>query len=329
MTRVLVGAFMLLLSVTGAALGLEVQEGRVRLVLHEDSARFSLYLSPQNGDDPGPVALFVAEDPRTSELSVLEGNRIHRMGTSGGFSQQVERLDDGGRFVWTSSTLRVEQRFAFIRSVGSSVADGVRVTVTVTNLGERATTVAVRYLFDTYLGERSNVHFATGIRDSIARETRITPSQAEPYWESTAGENDVAFQQMIYGPGVTVPRHVVVANWKRLNEAGWSFDVNPDRSFNLLPYSINDSAVLVTYPESVVAPEGEYEVVTHLGGRAPLGYQRESVSAAERDPAAALDEVNALIDEIDRLLNQEEVPAADVSRVRRMLEELKSEHTGM
>lgn len=320
---------LLLLVVTAALFGLEVEQGRVRLVLHEDSSRFSLYVQPSGQDADSAVALFFAEDPRTSELAILEGNRVLRMGTSGGFSQDVARLSDGAMFAWTSSTLRVEQRFRFIRSVGSSVADGVEITVTIENLSERTTTVAVRQLFDTYLGEQSNSHFSTPVYESVTRETDIRPSAAQSWWSSSSGEPGETVQQMIYGDAVSTPEQVVLANWKRLSESDWSFDVNDGRSFNLLPYSINDSAVLVIYPEVVVAPGESHSVVTQLGGYAPDGYQSGSVSATDGDPQAALEEVNAIIDEIDRLLGAETVSADDVARVRQLIENLKSAYPGM
>lgn len=327
-------AVLMLLIVSAALFSLEVEEGRVRLVLDEDASRFSLYLRPPGGESSSSFALFFAEDPRTSELTVLEGNRVHRMGTSGSFLQEAERLSDGAMFAWTSATLRVEQRFRFIRSVGSSVADasvadGVEVTVTIENLSERTTTVGVRQLFDTYLGEQSNSHFSTPVYETITRETAIQPSSGQPYWSSTGGEAGETFQQMIYGTDVSTPVQVIFANWKRLSESDWAFDVNDGRSFNLLPYSINDSAVLVVYPEAIIEPDQSYSVVMQLGGSAPNGYQSGAVSTSPGDPQAALNEVNAVIEEIDRLLGLDSVSADDVSRVRRLIEDLKSEYPGM
>jgi len=39
------------------------------------------------------------------------------------------------------------------------------------------------------------------------------------------------------------PYAVHFANWKRLNEAPWSLPHEPGRNFNLLPFSVRDSAV--------------------------------------------------------------------------------------
>lgn len=331
MKRVFLFALLLLLA-AGALAALEIERGRIRLVLHEDSARFSLYLTDPSVDSDGGrewVALFVAEDPRTSELALLEGNRVHRIGSSGTFEQLVEETSEGARFVWTSATLEIEQRFAFVRSVGSALADGVRVSVKVTNIGERAAVVAARYLFDTYLGEQSNVHIVTPIRDRIAREAQIQPSAAEPYWISTDEEAIVGLQQVVSGGSVTTPERVVVANWKRLSDSDWTFPVTPDRSFNLLPYSINDSAVLVSYPQAVIDPDQQYVVTTVLGGIAPEGFEQPAVTAEEATANPLLGALNDVIAEIDRLLASDTVSEADVRRVQGMLEEIKSERSGM
>ena len=83
-------AFLILLVVVCVPVSsLEVERGDIRLALHEDSSRFTL--SIRSGE--GWLPLLFAEDPRTSALEILEGNRVHRMGDSGSFSQRV-RLDE-------------------------------------------------------------------------------------------------------------------------------------------------------------------------------------------------------------------------------------------
>ncbi|MFW5789526.1 MAG: hypothetical protein ACOCW3_06280, partial [Spirochaetota bacterium] len=104
---------------------LEIERGDVRLVLHEETSRFSLYLHRDDAWTP----LFVAEDPRTSALDVLEGNRVLRIGDAGIFAQRVERTDNGARFVWASPTLEVVQEFSRTRGVRSEDFDAVEMRV--------------------------------------------------------------------------------------------------------------------------------------------------------------------------------------------------------
>ena len=64
---------------------------------------------------------------------------------------------------------------------------------------------------------------------------------------------------------VTAPDKVIFANWKRLDESGWTLNIKEDRNFNLLPYSINDSAVCHYY-EPIRVPSGGKRVITLVMG---------------------------------------------------------------
>ncbi len=324
----------LLLVVVGLCLGfaasaLEVEQGRIRLVLDEESSRFLIYLrSESEGDESLP--LFFADDPRTSGLDIRVANRVYRMGDGGEFRQVAETTDEGIFFVWTSSTLRVSQGFWFIRSVGSSVADGVQLEIAITNLGEQTIPVAARLLLDTYLGERGNAHFSTPLRSQITRESIIEPSSAEWFIRSSAPEESEGLQVMLASSGVTTPASVVVANWRRLSDSQWDYKVSDQRNFNRLPYSINDSALMLTYDEVALGQSERYKVTLRLGAFAPQGYLDPDTSAPltanERD--ALLTQLNALLDEIDGLLADPEVSAADVETLRADLQQILEQVRG-
>ena len=64
------------------------------------------------------VPLLAAQDPRTTMLSIVVGNKIYRMGESSEFSEKAERVPGGARFVWKSSFLQVTETFTFIPSAG-------------------------------------------------------------------------------------------------------------------------------------------------------------------------------------------------------------------
>jgi hypothetical protein len=314
--------------VAATAIALEVQEGRIKLVLDEESSRFLVYLRDATGDEWVP--LLFAEDPRSSGLDVREGNRVYRMGDGGEFRQVAEVTDQGVFYVWTSPTLRVAERFRFIRSVGSNIVDGVQLDVSVTNLGEQTVPAAVRLLLDTYLGERGNAHFITPLRDQITREVAITPGGAQPYIRSGDPASSSGLQVMISGNGVTMPQQVVVANWKRLADSEWDYEVNEQRNFNRLPYSINDSALLITYPAVTLEQNQRYTITTRFGDYADNGYldPEASVTITAEERGALLSRLTALLDQIDMLLADPDVDAEQVARLRAELEELSRQVPG-
>ena len=91
----------------------------------------------------------------------MVGNKVTRLGEGSEFAQSVERTAEGARFIWKSSLLTVTESFSFVASEGSSSANGVRIDVEVKNTSRQTLMVGLRYLFDTYLGEASFLHFRT------------------------------------------------------------------------------------------------------------------------------------------------------------------------
>ena len=226
---------------------LELKEGRVKLILHENSGRFTAYYLEDVRKNKYS-AFFLDQDPRTSVLSILVDNKVYRMGETSGFTETVQKTADGARFVWESSFIRVTEDFAFVKSGASPLSDGIQITVTVKNISELALSIGIRYLFDTYLGERDNIHFQTDSLSSVKNERAFTSTSMPDYIVSKSEKGDnPGFQIMTSQTGITRIDKVVLGNWKRLNDNSWAYDVNTTRNFNLLPYSINDSAVALYY----------------------------------------------------------------------------------
>lgn len=321
---------LLALTVSTAICALDVEQGGIRLTLDEDSARFLLDLRPSSGGDDW-IPLIFREDPRTSGLDIREGNRIFRMGDGGAFRQVAEVTDEGVLFIWTSATLRVSERFRFIRSAGGDVADGVQIDIAITNLAEHSVPVGMRLLLDTYLGERGNAHFTTPLRQQITREAEILPSAAESYIRSMPADGEVGLQVMLSGSGITVPEQVAVANWKRLSDSDWEYDVNEERNFNRLPYSINDSALLLTYGEQVLRQNERYEVSVQMGGLADKGFLDPDSSAPVTDDTriAVLESLTKLLEQIDALLADPNTTTQEAAGLREQLRALSEQIPGL
>lgn len=318
----------------GSVSALEKTDGDLRLVLHESNGRFSLYAKDRETGRFEP--LFVANDPRTSFLSVLIGNRVYRMGESSGVSQETQATDSGGRFVWTSSRFRVVEDFAFTHG-----AEGVTVTIRVENTSEQALAIGVRLLLDTYLGENRNTHFRIAGDTVIRREQAFAFDAMPAWWESddNEAEDGVLFRGVLLGSGVTRPDQIVFANWKRLNDTTWNYDVNSARDFNLLPYSINDSAVCHYYDPLQIQPGEARTVVVALGAldqvappvseaepSSPAETVQPSTPATAQQPSSAiLTDIDELIAEInERLESDDPVTAEDVEELRERLQTLQS-----
>jgi hypothetical protein len=222
--------------------------------------------------------------------------------------------------------------------------------LSITNVSEEPRPVGLRVLIDTYLGEGRGAHF--GLADGRALETETALSQSEvgeslSYWVSSANPEEaeaegVGLQYSVAGTGVTEASRVVFANWKRLTDSRYDFAVREGRRFSLLPYSINDSAVAVYYPEAELEPGETRNITSYLGNRDPQGYATggrrsglagtlQSVSAAGASGTSReslLEDVvatNEVLAEIDQLLsNPEDVTAEDIELITSILDQLEA-----
>jgi len=321
------------------ARALELSAGRIKLVLHEEIGRFSLYaLSAEKEQDAVP--LFVVQDPRTSSLSLVIDGKIVKMGEGGEFTQLTEKTPGGARFVWRSNRLRVVQDFSFLPS--QEAAEGIKMSLILINASDRDIEVGARLFVDTYLGEPQPPHFKTDRLPEIKGELTLTRENKTQYWASPSQDRPgIALQCLTDGAGITVPDQIVFANWKRLDEAPWFYETSPSRNFNLLPYSINDSAVCQYYAPRSIKKGSEWTVTVVLRNFSLLELSPQQPSrplSALLEEAAASPEaakpqelslqmelklVNDLIAEINRKLASEKVEAAEIKMLEDILGELQ------
>jgi hypothetical protein len=245
---------------------LTLEQGRLKLILHEESGRFSLYYL-EDIEEEEYVSLLFQRDPRTSSTGILLNNRTITLGSSNTFSQKTRKTSQGAQFSWTSPQLEIRQTFQFVKSSSTGLADGVKIDTIVINKSEEIQSVGVHYLFDTYHGEQQDAHFITSDNEKLESETGFS-LQPPTYWVSPTAGGEGKFQgsvSMLKGSGITLPDKVVFANWKRLSENLWNMQVQGNRNFNLLPYSINDSAVCQFYDPIKLAPGARRTVTAVVG----------------------------------------------------------------
>lgn len=301
----------------------EVSDSRLAVRLEEASGRFSLFAIDQAGERR---SLLYAPDPRTSVLSIREDNRIHRMGDSAGFSRTAEVLPGSAAFVWRSSTLEIEQRL----TTANGISGAATVDIRVLNRSETSRRVAVRYLLDTWLGEEGGVHFGTSAGEEIRTETRVQPDDERWYWVS--GDAETSMYYVFSGGAGTEADSVVFANWKRLADARWDYRVTENRSFDLIPYAMNDSAAAVYYPEQTLSPGEEYHVRFLIGvGRSAPDVTLPSVAVqpavAERAPIAPVPRAPAVPQRSPRATErpEERELLSELQRVNALLQDINRE----
>jgi hypothetical protein len=340
---ILFTAAVLLLFILQTASALEIRQGRIKVRIHEDNGRISVYYLEDIKEERYRSLLF-RRDPRTTSLGLLMDNRIVTLGSSAEFEQTIRDQGNGAAIVWENSRFRVTERFRFVRSKEEGLADGIRVDITVRNVSEADRRVGIHYLFDTYLGERQKAHFITAAGDQLTRETEYSRS-IPGWWLSPAPDHPFdGMRVTVKGASLTPPDRIVFANWKRLNESTWNMQVQENRNFNLLPYSINDSAVAHFY-EARLLSSGEERSVSFILG-VGSGYASEEAQADSEEnkekrsveelttgekqggsalsPEERLLRINDILDAIDNLIEgKEELTGEKLEVLEQELRELQ------
>jgi hypothetical protein len=293
-SRFLALTFFVLFMFTAHAL--EVREGKIKLILHEGMGRFSLYFLNEP-EKQKYIPFIIDQDPRTSYVSIAADNKIYKLGEDLMFTEAFDKTDTGAKINWKSKLLDITEEFAFTTSRSSLISDGIKITLTVTNLTGQEMKIGVRYLIDTYLGEGGGSHFQTDTLSLIDKEVMITSQEKPKYWLSPlpGSQQKTGLQCTLSGLGVTVPDKVIFANWKRLNEATWAYTVLNTRDFNVRPYSINDSAVCQYYNPAPVAAGASRVVILILGNYSPDGYTIGDVKS-ENEITELLDDITKPVD---------------------------------
>ena len=224
------------LSVLGA---LEIKEGRMRVVIDTRNGRMAFYyLADMTGNQYVP--LLYDQESRTSYPTLVIDQRTYKLGESGDFRISVNRQPGGALIEYRSAFCILRQRISFVSSTASSLADGVSIQFEIENVSERDYSAGLRYLLDTWLGEKSGRHFTSPATGTLQGEALLS-GQFPERWMLSSG--DSATVAVLLDKPSTRPDRVLFANWKRINDAPWIFDASATRGFTLLPYSINDSAL--------------------------------------------------------------------------------------
>jgi len=241
----------------------EIKDGYLRLILNERNGNFSLsFLFDPNG--MRYESLFNSSIPSASFMEVNVDGRIYRLGESRTFRTSYERLDGNPALVFESPFLRVSEIFSPVKTANSPVVNGVKITITVENLNVQRSSVGLRLLIDTHLGEGlGKIPFITNSR-LITNETLIEGTSGEKFWISRGDR--VTLMGSILSPlnNSRPPDFVHIANWKRLNDVPWRLRYYEGRSFNYIPYSIGDSAVCYYYEPVNVDGRGSFTYTIFL-----------------------------------------------------------------
>lgn len=264
---------------------LELADGGLRLTLNPETGSFMLHQLANTGKNRYEPLLEDRNQGTTSWFSVSFNGAAFKLARRPGRDARLEPVDGGARFVYTpTDAFQVVQKFSFVTNGGNS-ARAILVETTIENTSDKPASVALKALLDTMLGEGEGIHFFTDARNRISAETRLVGGR-DPDSVIVSARKDLSFMVLLDSPQVTRPESVIIANWERLDTLKWAPEVIEGRSFNTI-YSIQDSALLLSWPEVTVQPNASYTVKTILGpfgGKDGLGANRRPAVVSQPEP---------------------------------------------
>jgi hypothetical protein len=297
----------------------EFINGSVRLVLHEDTGRFSLY----RVNDDARIRyepFFSDQDPRTSFFTVSINGKTYKLGDAYSFKITLRADANKPALVFTSTDFEIIEEFVFIKTPSSDRNNGVAVNVSIDNRTRRKTDVGLRFLLDTNLGENGSPSFVTEVRP-VTSETLIETGNLETRWISQNA--NLSFMGSITAREGEGPDSVMFANWKRLSDAPFKAPYSAGRNFNAPPYSVGDSAVCYVF-EPRPLERGERRVCSFMlaatdergfYAAAPTPSSAEDARTKARDLAM----IQFLITQIDSYIAAGRVSDAELSAMEETL----------
>lgn len=252
--------------------GIDYTVGKYNLSVLGGSGHFSLFYDK----DKQSLPLFYSDNPRSSSLHLHYDERIINLGED----VLVNILETRQAVIvqYNLDDVLVEQEFSFLQE-GSDIL-GVQSTYRIHNNSGVEISAGIRSVIDTSLGESRPFHFSTSDKPQIAQEYQFIPDVDNSYVLS-AGASD---QLAVYFTENS-PSRVLMANWKRLSESEWDYEIQQDNNFSFRPFSINDSALAVFYePVSIRNNQSvEYTIVfSYLPPGESPRQQEERFRAADK-----------------------------------------------
>lgn len=235
-----------------------VSEGKIKLSVKQGTGSFCIYAINENGKE---IPLLSAYDSFSANyFGVRIGKHEYNLNRESGVTCQARRTPYGAQLAYTIKKQGiVVVDFSFMPSDSSStVADVLRVSIYLVNLGKKKQTFSLKGMFDTVLGEPSGLHFITAANQCVDREIQFDSMDDDRWICST--NRDTSIQFLLKGKGISPTHEVTLSNKDTLSKNSWVPSVKNERSFNSV-LSYNNSALCVNWPE-IQLEKNDSKVVT-------------------------------------------------------------------
>lgn len=234
-----------------------LENGNIKIVLHEYSGSISLYSKSKK------TGKFISLIDNTN-YSVNSGfylkidDVFRKLERSYGVDISIGYIANGISVSYNiKKQALVEVYFTTFTSNLNTVADCIKVDVAVKNLTGERHNYAVKAVFDTLLGEASGNHFFTARINPLNTEQIFESMNSQKYVATTNGYDTVGF--LFYGNNMSNPEYVAVANRNTLLKKEWIPNISQDKVFDSID-TFNNSAMSVIWRTAELSSLGKSNV---------------------------------------------------------------------
>ncbi len=238
-----------------------LQKGKLKLTFKASNGTYNVYALDSKGKSTAVFSKY--EDSTSTSLFVKAGETAYRLNKDAGVDKSLRKTADGVQLAYTvEKTVQVVEDYHIFSARGDEECDSVKVTVYVTNIGDKKSTFAVKKVFDTILGEGGDFHFTTSDGEKIYKETQYSDFKKQKALVSRNG--NISLDIVLSGETVSDIQRVLVSNMTNLLKSPWIPVSVSDRSFHSIA-AYNNSGVAVNWNELKLEKGETASFVYYLG----------------------------------------------------------------
>ena len=231
------------------------QNSRISATLDEERSFFRLLNILQDGS----TSSLWDTDPLSSTWILKIDGKYITPSESGWFR---EALEDKKRFLlsYTNPQFEIHNELVITENEKNAILN-----VKILNLSNREVSIEPRLLLDTIKPDSSEVAFITDSNKHISGEYVFTGSMMPRWIRCASGRDKSSLTLLLKQTITTQPRAIILSNWQRIKQSNGDFGIISGRRFDLLPFSRNDSAMLINFSPKVVGIKSSYDIVLAFG----------------------------------------------------------------
>ncbi len=231
----------------------EKRFGNLKVVLHDVSLTHSLYFIDTQTEKTFPI--FDTIDASSNNRFYLQTDlMMYSLAKSSGVLGSQQFTENGFQVLYEIKDIAtILFDYVFSASPGRNADDFdlLSLSVHLVNKAKKSQNFALKAVFDTHLGEKTQTHFSTQLEPLIKTEMNFSRLVEEGWIKSSDGLRSLQFN---FPESAFLPSHARLANKDFVLAQTWDLNGLTGRSFNSV-YSYNNSAIALYWAAQKTDPE--------------------------------------------------------------------------